>query len=155
VIDNKKILDVTCGSRTMWFNKNHPDALYTDIRKERHENYGRVCDVNPDVIADFTELPFEDESFYLVVFDPPHMKRLGENAWFAKKYGRLFPTWETDIRAGVEECMRVLKPNGVLIFKWSDVEISVNRILDVINHTPLFGHSTGNSLKTTWMTFMK
>lgn len=24
----KKILDVTCGSRTIWFNKNHPAAIY-------------------------------------------------------------------------------------------------------------------------------
>lgn len=25
-MDEKKILDVTCGSRTMWFNKHHPAA---------------------------------------------------------------------------------------------------------------------------------
>ena len=31
---NKKILDVTCGSRTIWFNKEHPAAIYCDIRKE-------------------------------------------------------------------------------------------------------------------------
>ena len=31
---DKKILDVTCGSRTIWFNKEHPAALYCDIRKE-------------------------------------------------------------------------------------------------------------------------
>ena len=30
----KKILDVTCGSRTIWFNKNHPAAVYCDIREE-------------------------------------------------------------------------------------------------------------------------
>nr|DAH85082.1 MAG TPA: putative AdoMet-dependent methyltransferase [Caudoviricetes sp.] len=30
----KKILDVTCGSRTIWFNKNHPAAIYCDVRDE-------------------------------------------------------------------------------------------------------------------------
>lgn len=35
---NKKILDVTCGSRTIWFNKKHPAAVYADRRKE--EYYG-------------------------------------------------------------------------------------------------------------------
>ena len=30
-----KILDVTCGSKTIWFNKNHPAAVYCDIRKEK------------------------------------------------------------------------------------------------------------------------
>lgn len=31
---DKKILDVTCGSRTIWFNKHNPAAIYCDIRKE-------------------------------------------------------------------------------------------------------------------------
>ena len=30
----KKILDVTCGSRTIWFDKHHPAAVYCDIRDE-------------------------------------------------------------------------------------------------------------------------
>lgn len=30
----KKILDVTCGSRAIWFNKNHPAAIYCDVRDE-------------------------------------------------------------------------------------------------------------------------
>ena len=30
----KFILDPTCASRSIWFNKNHPNAIYTDIRKE-------------------------------------------------------------------------------------------------------------------------
>lgn len=33
-MDDKKILDVTCGSRTIWFNKEHPAAVYCDIREE-------------------------------------------------------------------------------------------------------------------------
>lgn len=33
-MSDKKILDVTCGSRTIWFNKHNPAAIYCDIRKE-------------------------------------------------------------------------------------------------------------------------
>lgn len=33
-MSDKKILDVTCGSRTIWFDKKHPAAVYCDIRKE-------------------------------------------------------------------------------------------------------------------------
>ena len=33
----KKILDVTCGMRGIWFNKNHPDVIYCDRRKEEYE----------------------------------------------------------------------------------------------------------------------
>lgn len=32
----KKILDVTCGSRTIWFNKTHPAAVYCDSRRESY-----------------------------------------------------------------------------------------------------------------------
>lgn len=31
-MQDKIILDTTCGSRTIWFNKNHPNVLYCDKR---------------------------------------------------------------------------------------------------------------------------
>ncbi len=34
-IEDYKILDATCGSRTIWFNKNNPNCLYIDNRIER------------------------------------------------------------------------------------------------------------------------
>lgn len=74
----KKILDVTCGSRTIWFDKHHAAAIYCDRRRESYENIWkstnakseRSCVIDPDVLCDFTDLPFEDNSFSLVVFDP-------------------------------------------------------------------------------------
>ena len=33
----KKILDVTCGARSIWFNKHHPAAVYCDKRREQVE----------------------------------------------------------------------------------------------------------------------
>lgn len=33
-MSEKKILDATCGSRTIWFNKHHPAAIYMDNRRE-------------------------------------------------------------------------------------------------------------------------
>lgn len=85
----KKILDVCCGSRMFWFNKNHPDVIFQDIRKEEHTLCdGRKLVINPDVVADFTDMPYKDETFYLVVFDPPHLKKIGESSWMAKKYGK-------------------------------------------------------------------
>lgn len=47
--------------------------------------------------------------FYMVVFDPPHLKTLGEMSWMSKKYGKLPDDWQSLIRKGFEECMRVLK----------------------------------------------
>lgn len=153
---NKLILDPCCGSRMMWFDRQHPDALYGDIRTESHTLCdGRALEISPDVELDFRQLPFPDNTFRLVVFDPPHFKNLGKTSWLAKKYGKLLPTWELDIKAGFDECMRVLKPEGVLIFKWNQHEIPTQNILDLIQQKPLFGHTTDNKKHTIWMTFMK
>ncbi len=152
----KKILDATCGGRMMWFDKNNPDVLFADIRTETHILCdGKKFEIKPDVEIDFTNMPFKDNSFKLVVFDPPHLNEIGNNTWMAKKYGKLLPSWETDIKAGLNECMRVLDVDGILIFKWSSMQISVNKIISIIEQQPLFGHPTGKAGKTIWMAFMK
>lgn len=156
MIDKKPILDACCGSRMMWFDKQNPLAIFMDIREEEHTLCdGRRLEVKSDVVADFTDIPFPDGAFRLVVFDPPHLKKLGEKSWMAKKYGRLLPTWETDLKGGFDECMRVLEPYGILIFKWNEYQIKVSKLLDVIKAEPLFGHPTKRNGQTVWMCFMK
>ena len=159
----KKILDVTCGSRTIWFNKNHPAAIYCDVRDEEctgvwkstNRDSERTCIVNPDVLCDFTDLPFPDNSFALVVFDPPHLRRVGENAWMRKKYGQLGENWREMLHDGFRECMRVLKPDGVLIFKWAETQIPAADVWAAIGERPLFGHHSGKKSQTFWGCFMK
>ena len=60
-----------------------------------------------------------------------------------------------DVAAGFRECMRVLKPDGVLIFKWADTSIPVAKITKVFGVQPLFGHRSGVKSNTHWMCFMK
>ena len=155
-MSDKPILDACCGSRMFWFDKENPNVVFSDIRNEEIT----LCDdrqliVNPDITADFRDLPFENESFYMVVFDPPHMNKLGKSSWMAQKYGVLLPTWEEDIRQGMNECMRVLKDHGTLIFKWNEAQITLNKVLSVIDYVPLFGHVTGKHGRTIWVSFMK
>ena len=139
-----------------WFDKQNSNVIFADKRTESHILCdGRVLEIKPDIELDFTNMPFEDNSFKLVVFDPPHLKKLGHNTWMAQKYGVLLPTWETDIKGGFDECMRVVEPNGVLIFKWNEIQITLNQVLNVIKDKPLFGHVTGKHGRTIWMTFMK
>ena len=156
VKNNKHILDCCCGSRMFWFNRQNPNAIFTDIRTEDKTLCdGRKLKVEPDIIADFRDLPFEDNSFKMVVFDPPHLKSLGKNSWLAAKYGRLLPTWEDDIKAGFDEAYRVLDVGGTLIFKWNEDQIKMSKILSVIGKEPLFGHTTNRKGTTKWFTFMK
>jgi len=157
---DKKVLDATCSCRGMWFNKENPLALYVDRRDEHfEENYPsgkKSITVKPDIIADFTDLPFDDNTFYHVVFDPPHSIILSDKACVTKRYGRLpSDRWEEVLRRGFEECMRVLKPNGTLIFKWCEIEIPVSKVIQVIGYEPLYGHHSGKKSKTHWMAFLK
>lgn len=160
----KYILDMTCGGRSIWFQKNHPHTIFFD---KRDADYAQVMGTNPserhihihpDVLGNFTVLPFEDSSFNLVVFDPPHLvQRGGENSWTQKKYG-YYETEEEALRSavqGIREGMRVLKPRGVLIFKWAETSIATRTIIDQCGYTPLFGHRSGKKSGTHWMCFMK
>ena len=68
--DTKLILDACCGSRMFWFDKKNPNVLFSDIRDEEDTLCdGRRLEIHPDIVADFTDMPFLSESFKLVVFD--------------------------------------------------------------------------------------
>lgn len=150
----KRILDACCGSKMFWFDKENADVIFMDNR-ELDETLcdGRSLHIKPDIVADFRKMPFNDESFYLVVFDPPHLINAGDNSWLVKKYGKLNKeTWKEDIAQGFKECMRVLKKNGVLIFKWNEEQIKLNDILRCLPQKPLFGNRRS---KTHWLCFIK
>lgn len=150
----KLILDACCGSKMFWFNKHHPNAVYIDNRAtEQKLCDGRMLKVSPDVVANFKDLPFDDNTFKLVVFDPPHLLRAGEASWLRAKYGVLDKdTWQEDLRKGFAECMRVLDAYGVLVFKWNEEQIKLKDLLNAIEAEPLIGDKRA---KTHWLLFMK
>lgn len=140
----------------MWFDRQDQRALFGDIRSEEHTLCdGRAFNITPDLNMDFRAIPFAADTFSLVVFDPPHLRRAGRDSWLRAKYGILGDDWQDDLRRGLAECFRVLKPAGVLIFKWAEVQIPVSQVLALTDHRPLFGHKSGKREKTHWLTFMK
>ena len=152
-MENKTILDPCCGSRMFWFDRNNPDVVFADSRRlETTLCDGRTLLIEPDMIIDFRHMPFYENTFNLVVFDPPHLIHAGENSWLAKKYGILPENWKSYIKSGFEECMRVLKPGHVLIMKWNEEQIKTSEMLKAIGATPLFGDRRS---KTRWLVFMK
>ncbi len=150
------VLDPASGSRMFYYDKNDPRVTFGDVRYERHRLCdGRLLEVTPDVRMDFRALPYADESFRVVVFDPPHLIRVGRNSWSFKKYGGLTGDWRADIAAGFAECFRVLATHGVLIFKWNETQIPVSQILALTSAAPLVGHRSGLRSGTHWITFLK
>ena len=159
----KLILDATCGNRGIWFQKNEPHTIYCDKRTAHYEmDFGdkypghRTIDVQPDIECDFTELPFEDETFNLVVIDPPHLLKKDES-WLKKQYGYYDTKADAldSIGKGIRECMRVLRRGGVLIFKWCELDIPTREIINACGYEPLFGHRSGKKANTHWLCFMK
>jgi len=156
--NDKFILDATAGFRMMWFNKHHPNTIYLDERPE--------CE--PDIVGDFRDLKqFEDGTFRLIVFDPPHI--IQDNVYggseIIHKYGALrAETWQSELQKGFIELWRVLANYGMLLFKWSNTHISSAEILKLAPVKPLFYQvakvgklkSCGDyKLKTLWFCFMK
>lgn len=157
----KQVLDVACGSKMFYFDKNDSRVLFQDKRREKHitpdssTKQIREVIIDPDFIGDFTKLEFEDESFSLVVFDPPHLIKAGKKSFLAKKYGVLDIEWKQHLMLGFKECFRVLKNNGVLIFKWNETQIKVSEILKLTDEKPLFGNRCGKQMKSHWLCFLK
>lgn len=154
------VLDACCGPRMMWFDSKDRRALFIDKRQETHRmdrgprSAGRSpAVIAPDVVADFSAMPFPDESFYLVAFDPPHIQRGADTGYLVQKYGKLPADWREILRRGFAECFRVLRPHGVLIFKWAETNFGIADVLELTPHQPLFGHRTTRS--THWYVFMK
>jgi SAM-dependent methyltransferase len=148
----------------MWFDRHHPDVEYGDKRKETivvtDRSHGkqdgtRELRIEPDTILDFRDLPYPDESFALVAFDPPHIARSGPKSWLAAKYGKLADSWQQDLAAGFRECFRVLRPDGVLVFKWNETHIPLSQILPLSPFPPLFGQVSGRRGMTHWIVFMR
>jgi SAM-dependent methyltransferase len=153
------VVDVCCGSRAFWFDKQDGRTLFLDKRRcslaQVRDSPRSPVVVEPDIQCDFTNLPLPSDTFSLVVFDPPHIVNGSTNGNVAKYYGVLSGDWREELRKGFSECFRVLKPGGTLIFKWNECRIPVREILALTPEKPLFGHKTGKLSNTHWVAFLK
>lgn len=105
------------GGFPLWFEGKLLNLLQIDPKNAKilqpfggKAEYGTIVDinpsVNPDVVADAHDLPFPDESFDLVILDPPY------NDEYAK---RLYGTGKLKWKKYTAEAVRVLKEDGILV----------------------------------------
>jgi SAM-dependent methyltransferase len=129
---------MSAGHRAIWFNRLQAETVFVDIRPETH----------PTVLADTTQLPFPDNWFDLIVFDPPHMTH-GEGSTMAKYYSAFPAEVIRDlVQKSGAEAFRVVKTDGLMAFKWNDHDVRLPRILLLMEGwEPLFGQKVaGRSL---------
>lgn len=152
------ILDPASSMRSFYFDKKDDRVVFGDIReKETHLlTNNQTIHIEPDEVMDFRAIPYPDETYQCVIFDPPHLLNLSEKSWMRKKYGVLDKeTWQDDLTKGFAECFRVLKTNGTLIFKWNETSIPLKDILKLTNQKPVLGHPSGKRMGTHWVLFIK
>lgn len=92
-----------------------------------------ACDLEADkspigYSVDYRDLPFPNASFRAVVFDPPYKFNGKPDPEVDRRYGvgerkTVAQRWGNAI-AGLDECVRVLKPEGYLFVKCQDQVVS-------------------------------
>jgi SAM-dependent methyltransferase len=119
----------------------------------------RIWRIKPDIQGDFCKTPFRDHEFDLIIFDPPHTVRKqaceGQHFMFSKYGFFLESNYRSILKDGFKELFRILKPEGILILKWSDIDKKVGEILKLSPYPPMFGTRTGQKNKTHWVLFIK
>ena len=114
-----RILDATANARRMWSGvETDPRPVFLDLDPS----------VQPDVVGDFRAMPFEPESFDVIVFDPPHLPASQTTAGdegFGKRFGLGLSelAWRGAspyFAPFLAEAARVLRRDGLVFAKLKD-----------------------------------
>lgn len=177
------ILDATASNRTIYDEKHSDHIVYFDIEKELQRK--------PSIIGDSRNMPFKSESFDTIIYDPPF--DYGHPTWFhsypnmdkllsahpnsnylehfkiPQYYGCDKYKNKTELLSYLyktqKELYRILKPDGLLWLKWTDMRLPLTRLLTLHENwvlmitlniaDPLRWMNTKNTMKSYWCMLMK
>jgi len=114
----RRILDATVNGGRFWRGSKTP-VIGLDIEPLHR----------PTIVADNTRMPFQDASFDVVVYDPPHIPNQGKDKSkdFNTRFGLVLKsskenhyTFSHTFPPFVRETFRVLRPEGILLCKLTD-----------------------------------
>jgi len=120
-VDNPNILDCTHNTGKMW-----KKSSYKPIRMD----IDALFDL--DLVGDFTNMPFGDKQYDIIVFDPPHLPIAAASKNSSKIWEKMYGiTANGDGREGnnvsgmflsfLKEARRVLKQDGIVLAKIADL----------------------------------
>ena len=111
--------DITYGNGVFWKNSHEPMLKYD------------ICPQLPGVIqANSNSIPINDDSLESVVYDPPFLTYVKKgrdhkegNVIMSKRFGGYYKykELEEDYNKTLIECHRVLRKNGIMVFKCQDI----------------------------------
>ena len=114
------IVDVACNNRRMWKKSQWANkVLYCDIKD---------YETNPDILCNWSNMPFKNKSIDVLVYDPPHLPIVAASKMsmphYIKNYGLKSSSKEDNIRTlhypFLVEAKRVLKFDGLIFAKIKD-----------------------------------
>jgi len=164
------ILDACCGPKEMYhgLHKKFTDQeiVYIDIRKGTFTipyTEGKKIHIEPTVQADLKKLPFKDNTFTLILFDPPH-GGFTIDTWMGAKYGGLTASDYKNMLVWANiEFTRVLVEGGIILAKIQEYEDREFYITGFFHNFKLLldikirsrGTSKSERLFTHWLVFAK
>ena len=116
---SQRTIDVCCNARRMWKGSRWADKV---------TYYDRDHTMNPEVVAEWSNMPDADGTVDVLVYDPPHLPDAAASAKslprYANDYG-LGKGIKADNVGGIHapfltEARRVLKPDGLIFAKIKD-----------------------------------
>lgn len=114
-----RVLDVTANSRKMWKGVEWTgERVYMDIDAA----------FSPDIVGDFRAMPFEHDSFDVIVFDPPHLPAAAASPQASPQMVRAYGLRHSEAGDNISGCfepflreaLRVLRPDGLVFAKLKD-----------------------------------
>jgi hypothetical protein len=139
------ILDATAGNRSIYQYKNSENIIFIDMEKQLW--------TKPTMFADSRKLPFNNDVFHTIIFDPPHdwggdQFNFKEGEWLktrqwckSKPFQSTYYGWDKYkhkaeiikyIYESQKEFARVAKDTGLLLIKWCEVRRSIKRLLTTL-----------------------
>ena len=153
------VLDATAGNRHMWGgDKNDPRVVFMD----KEENLR----IPPDIIATWDDIPYPDNHFRCVIFDPPHVFSLtsmyNQDPKARPNGAKKIPGWYGAFKSKRDAVLQIYNAQvefarvaPALLFKWNDASLSLDRILSVFTHWDIVriapGRSRGDKPSTWWV----
>jgi len=124
----------------MWHHTDPTNVIFNDIavrsngyRVNTGNRWRTTATILPDVRSDCHCLPFREAIFDVIIFDPPHLQ-FGQKAEYTKsKFGSISRHGFLSLLiGGTREFRRVLKRDGLLFMKFTEVHMTIFGVQSII-----------------------
>src|SRR4030042_1095732 len=159
----KPILDATAGNRHIWGENKHPEGV---IFMDKEPNLR----IPPDIVAKWEDIPFPDDYFHCLIFDPPHI--FSETSQFnkdpkARPHGaNKIPGWYGAFKSRHDAVIQIHNAQKEfarvaprMCFKWNEASMSLHSVLSLFDQWVIQfivpSRSRGNKPKTWWVKLVR